>query len=1280
MGYWESSSSLEPIILKNADHNIINRYFMHNVGSGIYLYPGSDNNTIQNCRIERDDIHLFHDRAAIGLYNDYRNNISIKNTKILNNEVYNFVDGFQTIRQNPADTPNDNYEGTIVDYNQFYIDETIYTDCHGNHDPQGDCAYAENAIDLKVGSENSENPVIVTNNIMWGFRKSDQTNSDLGDPGAIMPIHYNVNHTVIQNNVSFDATVGFSIADPYNENAMRNVSIDDNIFYNIDKYAIYMADSDAIEFKHNLFKNIHSLTYDAWFIGDGTDTNIDFSYNTIIDTANKSATGHINSLNASNNTYYQSSSGILQNGSDTLLSEDPSIQYNDFIFMADRYTDHPREMHVPKVVKPNTAPVLEAIDNVNLSDTAEPLTITLNASDIDHDTLSYTIEINGSEEIAGSIVLENNQITITPHLNEDGTVRVKITVKDTHNASDVKYFNVTIHHLSEGVTAYDDTMETVVNRPIIVYPYKNDIDHNGSLDLSSVEIVLAPLNGRAIVDHNGTIIYTPDINATGSDMLKYKICDLNNTQECDEAKVMIEVEADVNNTNAIKTTWGFKGFDIPSHTVTVNVGESVASAINTIKNQGGGTVILREGVHYAHRLNLPSNIVIKGESRDKSILKIDASGYMMLARDNDRENIIVKDLTIDCRNNGDYGCVEFDYGAHNILVDNIHIFGATRNNIIAWNEDWSNAGNITVKNTITHSVEKWHGIALRFIKGAIVANNISYNTTGHGIDMSRVLHGEVTNNAIIDTGYGMKFPGSDYMYIHNNYVNGVKTEGGIKFNPLSDTYNKEHFHLENNSVKNSKGGIVDWGDDAPSPHFAEFVARNNSVTNDAYGMNFIRVANGIDLYTYGDNVKNRGGNAITNEFNNSVTKSATDIPEDDDVGYTTWGGFAGSVNRVYKPTLDFSVDDVYGNNTMVTVSTTSELKNAIIHASNYSTILLNDGDYTNVSVEFPKGLHHVTIKAKDGNATIYPKGRDDYSAFLLPNVANESEQVHDINFVGFKVKGSTGSWKQMLKSVHGRWVDSDGNLHDYGSNNPKYGPYNIYFKNLEVEDLFMGLYSGLYAHDWTIDHCIMKRSRYSHFWYMMGWHLGVVNSTFEDAAHDALAIRGYYPEDEIHTYIGKEDSVECYGNRYVEDRGSRSTANGFLPEGEWTHTIRHNTFKRVSTLRDDYNNVLAIAYSIYPEDPICGAEKTYMPPQNIEISYNTIDNRGEDANAVNDAIAVNGWRGINNDSLASINGVKIYYNTFYKVKSSERMIKTGDANTNLDDLKSDDVHHNRTLQ
>ena len=251
--------------------------------------------------------------------------------------------------------------------------------------------------------------------------------------------------------------------------------------------------------------------------------------------------------------------------------------------------------------------------------------------------------------------------------------------------------------------------------------------------------------------------------------------------------------------------------------------------------------------------------------------------------------------------------------------------------------------------------------------------------------------------------------------------------------------------------------------------------------------------------------------------------------------------------------------------------------------------------------------------------------------------------------------------KEFIKSINGQWVDEFGNLHKGAQ---AYGSYNIYIYKVTFKDLHMGIYSHLYAHDWTVDSCVFNHltvapgSSPQHFWYMMGWHLAVINSTLIEPTHDALAIRGYYPEGEVHTYISSDmpETNECYGNKYVVDRVSRSKKNGFLDKDDWTHIIYNNIFSSSSSNSSENNLAfVAIAYGIYSDDQPCGAEKTYMPPQNIVISKNRFDSRGSDKVFTN-AIFVNAWQGVNNKNIASINGITITDNYFIRKDTNEKFI------------------------
>ena len=359
--------------------------------------------------------------------------------------------------------------------------------------------------------------------------------------------------------------------------------------------------------------------------------------------------------------------------------------------------------------------------------------------------------------------------------------------------------------------------------------------------------------------------------------------------------------------------------------------------------------------------------------------------------------------------------------------------------------------------------------------------------------------------------------------------------------------------------------------------------------------------------------------------------------------------------RPFLPEVDLSAADVYASGRVVRVDTTSELERAVVHADPYTTVLLEDGVYPDVHVVVPRGTHHLTLKVENRHgAVLEPRGKDDEAAFIFRYARSPDEAIHDLNFAGLEVRGNDG-----------QFVKNDGGA--------TYSVYNVYFYDLELHDLFMGLCSGLHSHDWTLDRSTLHDSRWSHFWYMMGWHHAVINSTFYNGSHDDLAVRGYYPDGEKHTYIPDPDDPERHGNVYVRDRHGR---RGFLPPDDWTHLIANNRFlgwDLSNPQRSRWNAHLAIAYGIYDGDPDCGAEKVYLPPQNVEIAFNFISNEGQPADAHTNAVLVDAWGGVNNDDLASINGVSVHDNVFEHVRDDEVFLEPGYGDP---DLSSLDVYGN----
>jgi len=383
ISYGESNNTFIPFVLHNSDNNIFNRCFIKDVkGGGIVFYSGSDNNTIQNSRFERTKVFNYMDRAAIELNNHGEDYISIKDNQIISNEIVNYVDGIQVVKTGLANQRYINCEGTKIINNHIYIDDSIYTDCHGKLDRRGDCAYAENAIDLKAGSENAKNPLIISGNKMWGYRKSDQydytkdkNNSTLRDQGVIIPIHFNVKNVIFSNNIFFDSFIAMVMDGTRHGYSAQGIQIKNNLFYNIYATAIYATETKDISIENNSFNKI---SYGLKGKGEGTYSAIYFNnsekivyrYNTVIDAYRNikfyvpmekykvqldnpytfEGNKWFNAKFAKGENKYAKSMAIKIEKDYEFKIKNPFVTYENLEFRTDRFTGMPKDIVLPRVL------------------------------------------------------------------------------------------------------------------------------------------------------------------------------------------------------------------------------------------------------------------------------------------------------------------------------------------------------------------------------------------------------------------------------------------------------------------------------------------------------------------------------------------------------------------------------------------------------------------------------------------------------------------------------------------------------------------------------------------------------------------------------------------------------------------------------------------------------------------------------------------------------------------------------------------------------------------
>jgi hypothetical protein len=170
---------------------------------------------------------------------------TVLDTHFLNNEVYNCSDGLQLVsRRNPIEgvTGQDNYSGTIIDNNDFYLTNAYWSNCKGQQSNDGQCSFAENAIDIKAGAADSKKPVVISNNRMWGWNKTDNDCLDnkrcsgLDSQGSAISIHfYGAKNITINNNIIWQSNRGVSIT-----NEASNIILKHNILHNTFERALVL--------------------------------------------------------------------------------------------------------------------------------------------------------------------------------------------------------------------------------------------------------------------------------------------------------------------------------------------------------------------------------------------------------------------------------------------------------------------------------------------------------------------------------------------------------------------------------------------------------------------------------------------------------------------------------------------------------------------------------------------------------------------------------------------------------------------------------------------------------------------------------------------------------------------------------------------------------------------------------------------------------------------------------------------------------------------------------
>ena len=161
----------------------------------------------------------------------------------------------------------------------------------------------------------------------------------------------------------------------------------------------------------------------------------------------------------------------------------------------------------------NDAPVAQAIDAVTAEDTALMLDLLAQASDIETDALTVTVQ----PAPAHGALTQNadGSFTYTPNVNWNGTDSFTFKTSDGELESNIATVTLTVAAVNDAPTAGDQVLtiseDTLLTGNLLANAA--DID---SATFSAV-ILSGPRHGQVMLNADGSFTYMPDADWSGSD-------------------------------------------------------------------------------------------------------------------------------------------------------------------------------------------------------------------------------------------------------------------------------------------------------------------------------------------------------------------------------------------------------------------------------------------------------------------------------------------------------------------------------------------------------------------------------------------------------------------------------------------------------------------------------------------------------------------------------------------------------------------------------------------
>ena len=175
-------------------------------------------------------------------------------------------------------------------------------------------------------------------------------------------------------------------------------------------------------------------------------------------------------------------------------------------------------------------------ENENLNDN-----LLVNAFDADGDQVRATpAPISGPAN--GSVVISpSGDFAYSPDSGFFGTDSFTFEVTDNNGGTDTATVTIDVVRINDAPVAGDDNFVVDEDTALGGSVLGNDSDIDGDTLVVNTTPIVEPTNGSVVLNADGTFVYTPNVNFSGSDLFVYEVSDSDG--ETAQATVNITVDS-----------------------------------------------------------------------------------------------------------------------------------------------------------------------------------------------------------------------------------------------------------------------------------------------------------------------------------------------------------------------------------------------------------------------------------------------------------------------------------------------------------------------------------------------------------------------------------------------------------------------------------------------------------------------------------------------------------------------------------------------------------------